>query len=398
MRKSGAKAFWLSFFLTLAILLPLLGGLIFYSGWQGGQARQAEKSQSGVPLGGPGAETDLTVLVTVAAEQPGFVLVRLDAQNGVLHLCPVPAESVLLAPGGTVLLADSYSSAGPARAAALLAATLNIRIDKYLAVTPDTLGKLWGQLEPPRVNLTGLLDQEALAALGLEADPVLSLPPAEANAFITGLGLPPARAARVRAAVWDAALRQQLDNLADTIPAGLRKQSGSLLTDLTAADFYTLENTFRWLAKKQAEVQAEPVAGRYDQQVQRYEFGEDSIAFAKLRFVPATGETAEKPLYATPQPVTDPLGEGPQEVPPSPAPAAAGSGTPAPQTPLPSPAPDAQTAGGAAPPTASVPPAGTASPQPTASPLPPTGTGRQDVPAPSLSLPPAPAAPAGSLE
>ena len=28
MRKSGAKAFWLSFFLTLAILLPLLGGLI----------------------------------------------------------------------------------------------------------------------------------------------------------------------------------------------------------------------------------------------------------------------------------------------------------------------------------------------------------------------------------
>ena len=102
MRKSGAKAFWLSFFLTLAILLPLLGGLIFYSGWQGGQARQAEKSQSGVPLGGPGAETDLTVLVTVAAEQPGFVLVRLDAQNGVLHLCPVPAESVPLAPGGTM--------------------------------------------------------------------------------------------------------------------------------------------------------------------------------------------------------------------------------------------------------------------------------------------------------
>ena len=401
MRKSGAKAFWLSFFLTLAILLPLLGGLIFYSGWKWGQARQAEKSQSGVPLGGPGAETDLTVLVTVAAEQPGFVLVRLDAQNGVLHLCPVPAESVLLAPGGTMLLADSYSSAGPARAAALLAATLNIRIDKYLAVTPDTLGKLWGQLEPPRVNLTGLLDQEALAALGLEADPVLSLPPAEANAFITGLGLPPARAARVRAAVWDAALRQQLDNLADTIPAGLRKQSGSLLTDLTAADFYTLENTFRWLAKKQAEVQAEPVAGRYDQQAQRYEFGEDSIAFAKLRFVPATGETAEKPLYATPAPVSDPLGEGQQTASPSPQPtAAAGGGSAAPESQgSPQPTADARQTGGV--PVPSAPGAGgMGQPSPAASPTPVGGTPEEHpaAPPPPPPLPPRGPAPAGSLE
>lgn len=400
MRKSGAKAFWLSFFLTLAILLPLLGGLIFYSGWQGGGARQAEKSQSGVPLGGPGAESDLTVLITVAAEQPGFVLVRLDAQNAVLHLCPVPAESVLLAPGGTVLLADSYSSAGPARAAALLAATLNIRIDKYLAVTPDTLGKLWGQLEPPRVNLTGLLDQETLAALGLEADPVLSLPPAEASAFIAGLGLPPARAARVRAAVWDAALRQQLDNLAGTIPAGLRKQSGSLLTDLTAADFYTLENTFRWLAKKQAEVQAEPVAGRYDQQAQRYEFGEDSIAFAKLRFVPAAGETAEKPLYATPAPVSDPL-EGQQGATPAPEPTpAAGEGSAAPESQgSPQPTADARQTGGAPLPSAP-PPVGGGQPTPAASPTPEGGTEEEEPGAPTATpaLPPQAAAPAGSLE
>lgn len=386
MRKSGGRAFWLSFFLTLAILLPLLGGLIFYSGWHGSRAQQAEKSQSGVPLGGAGSESDVTVLVTVAAEQPGFVLLRLDAVNAVLHLCPVPAESVLLAPGGTVLLADSYSSAGPARAAALLAATLNIRIDKYLAVTPDTLGKIWGQLEPPRVNLTGLLDQEGLAGLGLEADPVLSLPPGEASAFLGGLGLPPARTARLRAAVWDAALRQQLDDLADTLPAGLRKNSGSLLTDLTAADFYTLENTFRWLAKKQAEVQAEPVPGRYDQQAQRYEFGEDSIAFAKLRFVPSSGEAASRAAYATPQPVSDPLNAGSDgggaAAQPGGTPAPTASGAPSPEptpgaagTPGPEPTPGAQQAGGTA----------------AETPAPPS-------PSPSPSRPPQPAAPAGSLE
>ena len=77
------------------------------------------------------------------------------------------------------------------------------------------------------MNLTGLLDQEALAALGLEADPVLSLAPAEASAFIAGLELPPARTARIRAAVWDAALRQQLDNLADTIPAGCASRAAA---------------------------------------------------------------------------------------------------------------------------------------------------------------------------
>lgn len=34
MRKSGPRAFWISFFLTLAILMPLLGAFVFYSAWQ----------------------------------------------------------------------------------------------------------------------------------------------------------------------------------------------------------------------------------------------------------------------------------------------------------------------------------------------------------------------------
>ena len=103
-----------------------------------------------MPLGGPRAETDLTVLVTVAAEQPGFLCwCAWTRRTGCFTCARCPRRAFFLAPGGTVLLADSYSSAGPARAAALLGSTLNIRIDKYLAVTPDTLGKLWGQLEPP---------------------------------------------------------------------------------------------------------------------------------------------------------------------------------------------------------------------------------------------------------
>ena len=123
MRKSGPRAFWISFFLTLAILMPLLGAFVFYSAWQERESAPAAGSQSGVPVQRPTAANDRTVLVAVAAERPAFVLLRLNALEPAVTVCVVPAESVLLGPGGTVLLADSYTSAGPARAAQLLGCT-----------------------------------------------------------------------------------------------------------------------------------------------------------------------------------------------------------------------------------------------------------------------------------
>ena len=276
MRKSGPRAFWISFFLTLAILMPLLGGFVFYSAWQERASEPAAGAQSGVPVQRPTAANDLTVLVAVAAEEPAFVLVRLNALEPAVTLCPVPAESVLLGPGGTVLLADSYTSAGPARAAQLLGTTLNISIDRYLAITPGSLG--------------------------LAGDPVVSLAPEEATAFIASLGLPVAREARLRGEVWQAAFRQQLENLPTALPAGLRSVSGSLLTDLSAADLYDLADTLTWLAKENAEVTAETVPGRYDKESRRYDFAQDSIAFATRLFPAAEGSAATPAPSSSPAP------------------------------------------------------------------------------------------------
>ena len=293
MKKSGARAFWVAFFLTLAILMPLLGALIFYSAWQGGAAAApAAESQAGVPVDKPGAANDLTALAVVAAEEPSFVLVRLNALENEITLCPVPAESVLLGPTGAVLLADSYASAGPARAAQLLASTLNIVIDRYIAIAPASLAEAWGELAPVRVNLTGLLEQSELDALGLAADPVVSLEPGQATAFVAALQLPVAREARVRGAVWQAAFRHQLEALPTALPAGPRAARGGLLTDLTATDLYDLGDTLGFLARGQAAVTAETVPGRYDKQSGRYDFAQDSIAFATTRFVPAQGDAA----------------------------------------------------------------------------------------------------------
>lgn len=353
--QNGPKAFWLSFFLTLAILVPLLGGFVLYGLWQQGTAAPAQIAQSGVPVGSPTQENDHTLFVAVAAEQPGFVLLRLDGVNNVIRVCPVPAASVVSAPSGPTLLRDSYQSAGPGRAAELLSQTLNIHIDRYLAIAPASLGTAWNGMEPPRVNLTGLLEPQELAALGLSEDPVVSLAPESASEFLAKLaaeGVPPARLERVRGAVWDAALRQQLPSLSTTLIEGLRKASSTLLSDLTVTDLYDIQDTLNWLARQQAQVEVEVIPGRWGDAGDRYEFTEDSMASASGWFVQRQ-QPSESPALATPQP------------------SAGASASPAPSpTPEPSPGPSGQAA--AAQPVSPVP---TATAQPSASPTPPPVSG-----------------------
>ena len=81
--------------------------------------------------------------------------------------------------------------------------------------------------------------------------------------------------------------------------------SGSLLTDLSAADLYDLADTLAWLVKENAGVVAETVPGRYDKESRRYDFAQDSIAFATRLFPAAQG------VPASPAPsssaVSDPL-------------------------------------------------------------------------------------------
>lgn len=350
--QNGPKAYWLSFFLTLAILIPLLGGFVLYGLWQQDTA-PAQIAQSGVPVGSPTQENDHTLFVAVAAEEPGFVLLRLDGVNNIIRVCPVPAASVVSAPGGPTLLRDSYRSAGPGRAVELLSQTLNIQIDRYLAIAPASLATVWNGMEPPRVNLTGLLEPQELAALGLSKDPVVSLAPEDAPEFLAKLadeGVPPARLERIRGAVWDAALRQQLPSLATTLIEGLRKASSTLLSDLTLTDLYDLQDTLDWLARRQAQVEMEVIPGRWGENGARCEFTEDSMASASSWFEQRQ-QPSESPALVTP------------------APSAAASASPAP-------GPSEQTAS----------PASAALPS-TASPT----------PVPSPTLPPVSGAPAGAL-
>lgn len=281
MRAGGFKTFWISFFLTLAVLLPLGLGVMLWGGWQrsGQQARQAAEDQSGVPVAQPARRHTINLLVAVADEAPAFVLARLDASESSLSLAAIPAEGVLLEEGRAVTLAEAYMVAGPARVARLLESTLGVTVDRYLAITPAALAQAVGN-DSLRVGLSGAFSAAELNALRLSESVQDWTAQSAHNGLAAwqaeGVVLPPA-IGRARAAFWGAAARQWQGSLPTVLPQGLRRVSGSLLTDLTAQDYYTLGETLEFLANDHCEPEATLLAGVWNAAAQRYEFTDETL-------------------------------------------------------------------------------------------------------------------------
>lgn len=383
MRTTGPRAFWLAFFITLGVVLPLMGSFALTVVWQKQEAAPAQQPQSGVPIRTPGPRHSGSALVAVAGERPAFVLLRLDARENAIVLQAVPGESVLQGQSGPVLLAESYAAAGPARACALLSETLGIPIGRYLALTPDALAEALKGAGSVRLNLTGLLSESEQAALGL-AGPVQEYDPAAAAAFLAGqdAALPPDRAGSLRAALWEAALRQNLEQLPAALPEGLRRVSSRLLTDLSAEDLYTLSQTLEFLAGAgQAQrtdtgdalpeagdpargglrITAGVLPGRWDERAGRYEFTEETAALAQGLFgaaeePEAKPEENQPPIPASeqvpgrpPDPLPDPTPDPTPSQPPAPTPAATSPEPSGPAAPSAAGPPPAEPAASAAP-------------------------------------------------
>lgn len=287
MRTQGAKAFWLAFWITLAVLAPLIGVTLLAA--EQAQEAPAASSKNDVRILLPGPENRLRLLAVVADDPPAFVLVEADAQANVLRFAALPAESVVKNGQTSLTLAESYAAAGPARAAELLGATLGVPLDRYLALTPAALGAIWADAGPVRAGLSGALSPQQLAAAGL-GDGVKDWTVPAAHAFLHGLdtgtdaALAPPAAAAARAALWQAWARQNLETLPAVIPDGLRSQSGTLLTDLSATDLLTLAQTLEFLAENAAAPECSALPGSWNAAARRYEFDDDTLAAAQAFF------------------------------------------------------------------------------------------------------------------
>ena len=118
MRSGGWKPFWAALFASLLVLVPLVGGTVLLSRQQlRTQLRQAARSESGVPIQLPKTTDQLTVLLCVSGEQPGFVLAYLNASQNCVHLLSVPAVLTVPFAEEETSLARCYAVAGPAAAA-----------------------------------------------------------------------------------------------------------------------------------------------------------------------------------------------------------------------------------------------------------------------------------------
>ena len=259
MRSGGWKPFWAALFASLLVLVPLVGGTVLLSRQQlRTQLRQAARSESGVPIQLPKTTDQLTVLLCVSGEQPGFVLAYLNASQNCVHLLSVPA--VL-----TVPFAEEETSL--ARREALAQVLALPEGTRYLAFSPDVLERIASRYGPVRVGFTGALTEEELARYG-RSRAVQGISAGDAHEFLCQLqadeAFSPVRTAAARAAVWDAFLRQDLDLLPATLPDALRASSSALLTDLTALDYDTLERTLEFLANNSAAVAAQALPGQWN--------------------------------------------------------------------------------------------------------------------------------------
>ena len=269
MRSGGWKPFWAALFASLLVLVPLVGGTVLLSRQQlRTQLRQAARSESGVPIQLPRTTDQLTVLLCVSGEQPGFVLAYLNASQNCVHQLSVPAVLTVPFAEEDTSLARCYSAAGPARCREALAQVLALpEGTRYLAFSPDVLERIASRYGPVRVGFTGALTEEELARYG-RSRAVQGISAGDAHEFLCQLqadeAFSPVRTAAARAAVWDAFLRQDLDLLPATLPDALRASSSALLTDLTALDYDALERTLEFLANNSAAVAAQALPGQWN--------------------------------------------------------------------------------------------------------------------------------------
>lgn len=279
--RTGLKPFFISFLITLGVLLPFVWCGTLYYDTAHSSAEPAAQPQSGVPILS-GSQDSGAFLIALAPWQecpaPSLAILRLDCPQAAISVCLLPPGTVVRSPGGSATLAQSYLTAGPGRAAQLLCETLELPPLSYVAATPGGWALLLG--DPVlRLDAASLLTPAQRAALGLEgAVGQLSLPQAAALC-VHGADLLPAESAlKLRLAVWENTLQQcrpQLALLADA----MRAQSSQLLTSLSATELLRLEKMLRFLSSAESvSVRVQTMPGKAEGQ--RFALNEQSLALA----------------------------------------------------------------------------------------------------------------------
>ena len=236
METKGWKSFWTALWVSLLVLLPLVAGTAVLAQRQAAGRVRASESQSGVP-----------VQLPCPASWPSPSATGKPLWPTVMRRPGRPGACRAWARWWTCLRTPAIWPPPPR---------------PWPASATPMAACGWVFRGFCRRDQTGVRDWDG----------------ASAHAFLQELAdsLAPDTAAAARAAVWDAFFRQNLEALPAALPDSLREASGSLLTDLTAADLLTLEDTLELLANNGAVVESSVLPGRTDRRSGLYVLGEEA--------------------------------------------------------------------------------------------------------------------------
>lgn len=242
-----ARLFFAALFLTMLLLLPMIGLVQYFSVQRQMQERVRRANASGMAVQvDPASRYTGSLLLAIQQEEPQFVLLCMDAPAAKMTLCGLPGSLQVDAPSGTTTLAQAYMTAGPARVVQLLEKTIGTMPQHYLAATPACYAGFWQDGTTARLDMAAFAEQAGENA-------VVEIDVATAETALRALGAEQndAGAARLRAGFLAALLRQNLQQLA-ALPDNARQASAYILTDLRAQDWNTLEQVFAYFANTPA--------------------------------------------------------------------------------------------------------------------------------------------------
>ena len=247
---TGKRAFWLSFGVSLLIIVPAYLALLAYQLVT--PSVSADTPQSGIPVVFPTVQDDKTLLIMTgdgtAQTAQGYTIVRLDALHEHIAAVSLPRESIVLVGGAPVRLCGAVQSAGPTQGLRALEDTLGVTIDNYLFASPETLWTIAEQLGTARLKLNAYVPRDALERLALSINGVdtLTLSPRLFAEVLASGEVPVETACELRACGYAAFLAAGQRSLA-ALPGAVRSASENIATDLTATQLYDYERLLGFL-------------------------------------------------------------------------------------------------------------------------------------------------------
>lgn len=247
---TNKRAFWISFLISLAVIVPGYLALLAYTLVTPSVA--ADTPQTDIPVVFPTVQDDRTVLVMTGGETvkeaTGYTLVRLDALHRRLTALSLPAGTVVLVEGSPVTLSQAVASAGPTQGVRALEETLDVSVDNYLFTPSGTLADIAGNLGTAKMKLRSYISSDALERLSLAVDGVEELPlsPALLAEVLESGEVTGAAQCELRACGYAAFLSAGRKNLTSLVE-NVRANSGSIATDLTATQLYDYERLLGFL-------------------------------------------------------------------------------------------------------------------------------------------------------